>query len=274
VFAEQFQPAAGKSAFGLSAKTYWIRMKITNQSAQEQWVLRLSNSVVDHFDIYMDDEKAGIGKEVQINDLHKDHYWSYSVEPGEKDKFTEKIYDKVLFITRFIDDLFMLSRFDESMAYDVVEEVQAKEWINREFEILTEDIRMTGHLCEYRLLGKANPAMTIDQHGIRRVLSNLIHNACKFSPLGSKVELEAILAENEVRFSVRDYGEGIGTEYLGHIFERNNRAGQSNITQGNGLGLSIAKEIIVYHGGEITVESEMGKGSCFYFSLPVARKEE
>jgi signal transduction histidine kinase len=106
------------------------------------------------------------------------------VEPGEKDKFTQKIYDKVLFITRFIDDLFMLSRFDESMAYDVVEEVQAKEWINREFEILTEDIRMTGHLCGYRLHGKANPAMTIDQHGIRRVLSNLIHNTCKFSPLG------------------------------------------------------------------------------------------
>jgi hypothetical protein len=54
-------------------------MKITNQSTQEQWVLRMSNSVVDHFDIYMDDEKAGIGKEVQINDLLKDHYWSYAV---------------------------------------------------------------------------------------------------------------------------------------------------------------------------------------------------
>lgn len=110
--------------------------------------------------------------------------------------------------------------------------------------------------------------ISVDPTRIRHVFINLLSNASKFSPPGSVITLAAALAPlGFVRFSVRDVGPGIPAESLARVFDRFYRApGQSK--SGAGLGLAIAREIIVAHGGSIACASEPGEGCEFYFLLP------
>ncbi|MDE1162989.1 MAG: ATP-binding protein [Acidobacteriaceae bacterium] len=111
---------------------------------------------------------------------------------------------------------------------------------------------------------------------IVQVLSNLIENATRYGRTRAgepaTVEVGAVLDGEMVRFSVRDHGVGIGSEHLERIFERFYRVdkARSRETGGTGLGLAIAKHIVEQHGGKIWVESDLGSGSTFLFTLPVA----
>lgn len=198
------------------------------------------------------------------------------VHPGEQNKHLENLYGKVLYITRFIDDLFKLSldEQEEASPYEAAEELHMKQWIEKEFVFLEEFIRIAGLHCETEIRGETDPIMTIDPHGIRRVLSNLVHNACKYSPANTRVRLEATIASDGVRISVEDEGQGIGAKDLSGIFDRVNRGSQTDPSTGSGLGLAIAKEIVEHHGGTITVASEIGKGSRFVVRLPVKSYEK
>lgn len=112
-----------------------------------------------------------------------------------------------------------------------------------------------------------------DRYRIYQVLVNLITNAIKYSEDG-KIIISAIKKEKEVIISVQDFGLGIPKHQQNKIFERLYQAkdsGQSKTYPGLGLGLYISKEIILRHGGRIWVESKKGKGSTFFFSLPLER---
>ena len=91
----------------------------------------------------------------------------------------------------------------------------------------------------------------------------------KFSPAGSEVTVSVSILSGEVQFSVSDSGQGMTSEQLEHAFDRFWQSSRTD-RQGAGLGLAITKGIIEAHGGRIWAESEPGKGSCFYFTLPVA----
>jgi signal transduction histidine kinase len=117
-----------------------------------------------------------------------------------------------------------------------------------------------------------------DQEHLQQVLLNLVGNAIKFSPSGSSVSVgvETIPAEGGpfLKFSVTDGGLGIPPEEQALIFDKYYRAsGVRDQVDGVGLGLSISKHIIEAHGGKIWVESRMGQGSTFGFTLPLAPKE-
>jgi PAS domain S-box-containing protein len=115
------------------------------------------------------------------------------------------------------------------------------------------------------------PEVNADPERIGQVLSNLVGNAIKFGSQAGEITVAASASANEVTVSVRDRGRGISPEQLPHVFDRFWQASQSNIrTRGAGLGLPIAQGIIRAHGGEIRVESTVGKGTTVYFSLPVA----
>lgn len=193
------------------------------------------------------------------------------VHPGEQNKHLENLYEKVRYITRFIDDLFQLSldERNEVASYESMEAISIRSWIEREFALLEELVTIAGLQCETDIRGGADAVMMVDQHGMRRVLSNLVHNACKYSLPNTRVALEATIEAGGVRISVRDEGEGIGAENLGDIFERAHRGAQTDPSTGSGLGLAIAKEIVAQHGGTITATSELGKGSEFVVELPV-----
>jgi two-component system phosphate regulon sensor histidine kinase PhoR len=90
----------------------------------------------------------------------------------------------------------------------------------------------------------------------------------KFTRPGGEVVLSADSVEGAVRFAVKDTGIGIPAEEVSRIFERFYRVDKSRAGSGTGLGLSIARHIVEAHGGEIWVESEEGRGSTFFFTIP------
>jgi len=113
------------------------------------------------------------------------------------------------------------------------------------------------------------PPVLADASRIQQVLVNLLHNAIKFTPAGGKVAVRAKPEDHAIRFAVTDTGIGIAVEDLPRIFERFYKADRSRASSGTGLGLAIARHLVEAHGGRIWVESTVGAGSSFYFTLPV-----
>jgi PAS domain S-box-containing protein len=107
-----------------------------------------------------------------------------------------------------------------------------------------------------------------DPGRILQVLSNLVGNAIKFTPTGGTITLSAGGEGDEIRFAISDTGPGIAADQLPHIFGRFWQANRAD-RRGIGLGLAIAKGIVEAHGGRIWVESQVGQGSRFYFTLPI-----
>jgi len=112
------------------------------------------------------------------------------------------------------------------------------------------------------------PRVLADRERIAQVLSNLIGNALKFTPAGGRVSLHGRSVPPFVRFSVEDNGPGIEPDDQARVFDRFWQAKRQQM--GTGLGLCIAKSIVEAHGGEIGVQSAVGRGSRFEFSLPLA----
>src|SRR5262249_11391367 len=113
------------------------------------------------------------------------------------------------------------------------------------------------------------PEVAADGPRVGQVLSNLLSNAIKFTRQGGKVVVSAREQDNTIVVSVLDNGPGIPRENLSKVFDR---YWQSEETRraGVGLGLAIAKGIVEAHGGKIWADSELGKGSSFFFTLPLA----
>lgn len=109
------------------------------------------------------------------------------------------------------------------------------------------------------------PLIEIDPVRVREVLTNLIANALRHTASGG-VTVSAALAAKEVEVSVSDTGEGISSDDLPRIFDRFYKSKES---RGSGLGLAIAKNLVTMHGGEITAQSEVGRGAVVRFTLPV-----
>jgi len=111
-----------------------------------------------------------------------------------------------------------------------------------------------------------------DPGRVHQILTNLVGNAIKFTSARGKVEVGAAPDGAFVRVWVRDTGKGIPPEELGRVFDKFHQVGGSSEAQrGAGLGLSIVKALVELHGGRIWAESEVGKGSTFWFTLPVAK---
>jgi two-component system, NtrC family, sensor histidine kinase KinB len=123
-------------------------------------------------------------------------------------------------------------------------------------------------------VGSGLPAVTADEERVAHVFDNLVGNALEHTDRGGsvRVSVSAGVGVGVVRFAVEDSGEGIAPEHLPYVFDRFYRAGGSRPgkARGVGLGLAIAREIVLAHGGEIDVRSEPGRGSTFFFTLPAA----
>jgi len=119
-------------------------------------------------------------------------------------------------------------------------------------------------------------ALWADPDRIAQALTNLVSNAIKFSPKGGRIWVTAERKENQMLFKVRDEGRGIPLEKLGLLFERFQQVDASDAREkgGTGLGLSISRSIVEQHNGRIWIESTVGKGSTFFFTLPLAQETE
>jgi len=116
------------------------------------------------------------------------------------------------------------------------------------------------------------PLVNIDWQRVNQVLHNLLENAVAYTHKGGTINVAATTQGDWVEVCVSDTGEGIPAEDLPNIFERFYRVDKSRarVTGGSGLGLTIAKRLVEAHGGKITVQSKLGKGSRFSFTLPIA----
>jgi len=124
----------------------------------------------------------------------------------------------------------------------------------------------------YNFINKAHGAFTINGNAERleQVLMNIVNNAVKYSPVNKDIIIETSRHDNKVKVSVTDFGIGLSAEQIERIFERFYRVEDKKfMTGGLGMGLYISAEIINAHNGKIGVESEPGKGSTFYFELPL-----
>lgn len=140
-------------------------------------------------------------------------------------------------------------------------------------ELVDSCIESIGHISEFHNVQKhGNAAVMVkgDRNRIEQVLMNYLTNAAKYSPKSDKIIVNVTCINNEIQVGVTDFGIGITKEKQGRIFERFYRVEDKNHSfPGLGIGLYISAEIVKRHNGRVWVESEEGKGSTFYFTLPV-----
>ena len=197
---------------------------------------------------------------------------------GSSREFLEIIRKNALRMSRLTEDLLTLARVESGETRFETEPVAPIELLNDAEESFREIARTQG--VELEILdaqgknGSAEslPNVSADREAIHQVFSNLIDNAMKYGRSGARIELGARSADRGIEFYVRDFGAGISSEHLPRLFERFYRVdkARSRESGGTGLGLAIAKHIMRAHSGSIRAESELGHGSTFLFTLPLA----
>jgi two-component system phosphate regulon sensor histidine kinase PhoR len=124
-------------------------------------------------------------------------------------------------------------------------------------------------------LASGLPPISGDRDRLIQVTSNLLNNAVKYSPGGGTVTVTTTFDDREIELSVTDQGVGIPAADLDRVFQPYTRVEHPNVAQvaGTGLGLPIVRQIVELHGGQVWVESELGKGSTFHVRLPYRQQQ-
>jgi PAS domain S-box-containing protein len=141
---------------------------------------------------------------------------------------------------------------------------------NQLLDSTVENIQLTSTTHTIIKTGKVNDEVTGDKERLQQVIINLLTNAIKYSPRADKVFINIEQENDKIKVAVKDTGIGIAQQSLDKIFEKYHRVEEHSVRfQGLGIGLFISYEIIQRHHGKLWAESEPGKGSTFYFTLPV-----
>ncbi len=170
-------------------------------------------------------------------------------------------------LTKLVEQLLTMSRLESGLVKPDKQLTDISEMIRG--VVAEAKVWSPNHKVESKL-DETLPQVNIDAAQIKEVVNNLIDNAVKYSPEGSAIVMKAREADSEVVISVADQGIGISKKELTKVFDRMYRIEQVVIpgAGGTGLGLAICKALVEAHDGRIWVESEVGKGSTFYLSLP------
>lgn len=192
-------------------------------------------------------------------------------DPPAAERFLARIVTEVDALTQMAQELLDLSRIESGQVQLNLRPISPQKILQR----AAERMRMQAERAEiYLTLDCPSdlPPVHADLARVEQVLVNLIHNGIKFTSPGGAVTLSCAVDSAKVRFAVTDSGSGIPSRDLSRIFERFYKADRARASRGTGLGLSISKHIVEAHGGTIWAESVEGRGSTFYFSLPIAKE--
>ena len=190
----------------------------------------------------------------------------------EAERFLDIMSKQVERLNAIIEDLLSLSRLEQDSGKSAISMEKTKV-----LQILESAIRD----CESKLLEKKisiqlNCSNELEVFAnsplLNQAVLNLVDNALKYSEQGEKITVEAFVTGTEIVIEVQDWGCGIGSEHLPRLFERFYRIDQARSRQmgGTGLGLAIVKHIVQEHGGSVSVNSTLGKGSRFSIHLPIS----
>ena len=171
-------------------------------------------------------------------------------------------------MTHMVSELLELSRIESGQVPLKLKSVSPKKLLVKAKERLGAQAERKGItiVLDYQ---KKLPRILADKPRLGQVFVNLLHNAIKFTPEGGEVILSAHQENESILFSVKDTGVGIPASDLQRIFERFYKTDPARSDKGTGLGLAIARHLVEAHGGQIWAESTPGKGSSFFFSIPI-----
>ncbi|HEX5831375.1 MAG TPA: ATP-binding protein [Gemmatimonadaceae bacterium] len=191
--------------------------------------------------------------------------------PGGRD-LADAIYDSTEWMQRLIRDLLDVAAIDSGhlSLERSLEDIGAI--VTRALELLESDAAERGIVLEASV-APGLPRVSVDAERILQVLANLVGNAVKFSQAGGTVRVSAQRMGADVHVAVTDTGPGIPPEHREQMFDLYWHARRTARRRGSGYGLAIARGIVDAHGGRIWVESELGVGSTFAFSIPMDQPE-
>lgn len=189
-------------------------------------------------------------------------------DPPAARRFLSRIETEVDSLNMMVQELLELSRIESGKVPLQFQSISPLDLLN----IAADRLRLQAERAGLELsidLPEDLPKVLADPTRLDQVIVNLLHNAIKFTPVGGNIVLSAKPEGDMVIFSVADTGVGISAEALPRIFERFYKTDRARSGGGTGLGLSIARHLVEAHGGRIWAESLEGKGSTFYFTVPV-----
>jgi signal transduction histidine kinase len=168
-------------------------------------------------------------------------------------------------MTTMINGFLNVSRFESGKIYLQIQQFNLEELIK---EVIEETILFyPNHFIE--LFPCTSVAVNADREKVAHVIANLLSNAAKYSAEGGTIKVKCELTKHTVQISIKDEGIGIAPQDIERLFERYYRVESTQQVSGFGIGLYLSAEIIQSHKGQIWVESEPGKGSTFWFTLPI-----
>jgi len=191
-------------------------------------------------------------------------------DPQNRIRFLEIILEHSRRLARLTDDLLKLSKMDADRLELEIRRLSVSQFVESCIETTQrpaaeKDLRISVNLPQ------SLPDIAADRRRLAEVLQNLLDNAMQYTPAGGQIMVSASADGAEVTFTVSDTGIGIPQADQPRIFERFYRVdvARSREVGGTGLGLSISKHLVEVHGGRIWVESEVGQGSQFHFTVPI-----
>lgn len=189
------------------------------------------------------------------------------VDPMGVDGLYQRILTECRGMERLVEDLFILSKI-QNPDFEIEKEPVS---LRQVFLEVVRSGRIIGQDKQLELqleLPEEDPCMMFGDYGrLRQLFMIIVDNAVKFSPPHGKIFIQVNKEDGQLKISIRDQGVGIEKEQLPYIFEKFYKSKMRQNEKGTGLGLMIAKGIVLRHGGKIGVESEPGNGSTFYFTF-------
>lgn len=184
---------------------------------------------------------------------------------GEVGKLLSTMDIQLNKLTRIIGDLLVVNTMPGKKIYLNTEKFNFKNLVKE----TVQNVRNISPLHFLSVRENESVYFNGDRFRLEQVITNLLTNAVKYSPQSNQVLINSVIKDDTILFSVQDFGIGIDKENISRIFEKFYRAKTGETFGGLGLGLFISLEIVKAHNGNLWVGSEAGKGSTFYFSLPL-----
>jgi two-component system sensor histidine kinase ResE len=186
-----------------------------------------------------------------------------------KPRVIDSLYKNSELLKKLVDDLHDLARAEAGKLDLEKQPILLRDIVKRAIESVRVKLEEKG--IDLKVDSGEDALLDVDPDRVHQVFQNLIDNAVIHVEEGGHIRITTELEDGYVRVSVSDDGEGIPEKDLPHIFNRFYRvdSSRSRSSGGTGLGLTIAKELVEAHGGEIEVSSERGQGATFSFTLPL-----
>lgn len=185
---------------------------------------------------------------------------------GNNSKSIDRIKKAVSSMNQLLEHILMLSKVDSGKLPLSKTSINAVDFCKSVLEEI-QPIATKKHQLNFLSQTESLEA-NLDENLLRHLLVNLLSNAIKYSPKGGTISLELSCDNQQIIFGVRDEGIGIPEEHLGKLFQQFERGANVGNIKGTGLGLCIVKHIVDLHGGKISVESEIDRGTAFIVAMP------